>query len=265
MEASVNDIRTYYIDVGNPKGLPIVMVHGMTFDHQMWLPQVEALKSKYRVIVYDLRGHGKSDVGDGQYTHRQFADDLVALLDYLNIDRAVLCGLSMGGAISLRTVGLYPDRVRGLILCDTTSEADADESKAAREKTIQSIKKEGLKPFADQFIKNVFAPESFTVHAEVVESVRNVILSSSPLGICGALLSQAARINTTPTLSKIRVPTLLLFGEKDRLTPVEIAKAMRDKIPGSQLRVISEAAHVSNLENPEEFNKHLLKFLEKIG
>lgn len=263
METMINGIKLHYIDTGNSEALPIVLIHGMTFDHRSWNPQIELLMQNYRVIAYDIRGHGKTDIADGQYTYKMFVDDLIALLDYLEIDKAVLCGLSMGGIIAMRTFEKYPDRIKAIILCDTRSDADSNETKYWRENSIESIKKDGLRPFADEFIE-LCAPQEFVKFPEELKTIRKTILSSSPLGICGALLAQAARPDLQYLLPKIDVPTLIMIGENDYLTPLNLSKFIHESIPGSELKIISEACHISNLENRDEFNKYLLNFLEKI-
>ncbi|HKZ16341.1 MAG TPA: alpha/beta fold hydrolase [Geobacteraceae bacterium] len=264
MGAMLNVDETCYIEEGKKDGLPVVLVHGMVFDHRMWLPQIDALRDHFRVIAYDVRGHGKSAVGDGQYTHRMFAEDVVALMDHLQIERAVMCGLSMGGAISLRTIELYPERIRALVLCDCHSAADSNEAKYWRELAIKAVKQNGLETFADVFVKKLFAPRTFSTRPDIVELIRSMVLGTSPLAVCGALLAQAARTDTTDTLPGIKVPTLLLCGEEDTLTPPSLMRSMHEKIPLSELRIISCAGHVSNLENPDEFNGHLVRFLDKL-
>lgn len=264
MQARINGCQTHYVDKGKRTALPIVLVHGMTFDHQSWQPQIDLLEKQFRVVASDIKGHGKSEVGDGQYTHRQYADDVVALLDHLNIDRAVFCGLSMGGAICLRITELYPERVRALIICDSKAEADTNEAKYGREQAIQSVKKEGVKSFAEPFLKSVFAPGSFEKHPQIVESIRQTIIAMSPLALCGTLLAQAARTDTSAVLPKIRVPTLIMVGAEDKLTPPSLSREMQQKIPGAELKVIPDAAHVSNLENTGAFNNCLSEFLAKI-
>jgi 3-oxoadipate enol-lactonase len=264
MELVANGIKMRFVELGDHTALPVVFVHGMTFDHEMWQPQIELLRETCHVVAYDFRGHGKSEAGDGQFTYRQLVEDLIALLDHLGIHRAVLCGLSMGGAISLRTIEMFPQRVRALILCDTTGNPDSNQSKYWREKAIQSIKQEGLRSFADDFLKSIFAPSTFETHPDIIERMRHTIVSSSPLGIRGALLAQAARTDLNPALPNIGVPTLIMVGEEDSLTPPAIAQAMHESIKGSELRIIPNAGHMSNLENTEAFNKHLLEFLRNI-
>jgi len=264
VEAVVNGIRMHYLDVGSPDALPLVLLHGMTLDHRMWNPQIEVLKENYRVIAYDIRGHGKTEVTDGQYTYRMFVDDLIALLDHLKIEKAVLCGLSMGGAIAMRTFEIHPHRICALILCDTRSEADSNETKYWRENSINSIKQNGLEPFTDDFMKALFSPENIKNKPETVKFIRDIMLSSAPLGICGVLLAQAARTDMTETIRKINVPTLIVVGEKDNFTPLASSETMNERIPGSELKIISRAGHLSNLENREEFNHYLLEFLGKL-
>jgi 3-oxoadipate enol-lactonase len=264
MESTINGIKIHYVDTGNPDALPVVLIHGMTFDHRSWNPQIEFLKENYRVIAYDMRGHGKTDVGDGQYTYKMFADDIIALLDHLKIDEAVFCGLSMGGAIAIRAFEMHPERVKALVLCDTRSEADSNETKYWRENSIELIKQNGLELFADEFIKATFAPKSIKEHRGAVKLIRNTILSSSPLGICGVLLAQAARTDMTHVLPEINVSTLIMIGENDNFTSLASSKIMNEGISSSELKIISKAGHVSNLENVDKFNEYLREFLEEI-
>lgn len=221
-------------------------------------------KKRLRIITYDLRGHGKSDVGDGQYTIELFVDDLMALLDYLKLTKAILCGFSMGGYIALRAIERNPDRFSALVLCDTMSAADSTEAKLRRANTIKQIKREGVERFAEGFLKAVFARQTFDAKPEIIDEIKRTILSNSPLGICGALLAMAGRTDTTEGLSKINVPTLILVGEHDAVTPPSAAKSMHERIPNSKLYLIDNAGHMSNLENPSVFNEHLTRFLEGI-
>lgn len=263
MEANLS-IKMHYLDLGVPGNVPIILIHGMAFDHTMWNPQINVLKDKFRVITYDIRGHGQSMVGDGQYTYKMFANDLIDLMDYLEIKEAVLCGLSLGGGIAIRAYEMYPHRIKALVLCDARCEADFNETKVWREDSIDLIKNNRLQTFTTEFINKIFARESFNSHPEAVEFIRNIILSSSPQAICGFLLAAAARTDMTHVLPKIKVPTLIMVGENDNFTPLRSSQIMNEGIINSELRIISRAGHVSNLENTDEFNHNLLKFLEKI-
>jgi len=264
MRAVVNGGEIFYVDAGISKAAPIVLIHGFPFSHEMWDPQIEALQKRFRVIAYDLRGHGKSGVGDGQYMLEFFVDDLLGLLDHLRIERAVLCGLSMGGYIALRAVERKPERVRGLILADTQAKADSNEAKLKRAAAIKSVKAMGVNAYAEGFVKSVFAPQTLANNKAAVEKIRRIIEANSSLGICGALLALASRTDTTESLPGIKAPTLILVGEHDALAPPSASQEMRNRIPNSEIHVIPNAAHMSNLENSEEFNKHLLDFLGRL-
>jgi 3-oxoadipate enol-lactonase len=265
MKIRLNGIQINYTERGLPNGLPVVFIHGFPFSHEMWEPQMRALPNNIRAVTYDVRGHGASDVSDGQYTIELFVDDLIALLDHLVIDKAVLCGLSMGGYVALRAVERHPERIRGLILCDTKSEADGNEAKVKRTATIKTIKSAGVGAFAEEFVKMIFAAESFRTNADAIALITRLITANSPLGICGAALALAARTDTTAALSSIRVPTLVLVGEHDVLTPPAAARQMNDQIKGSELRIIPKAGHMSNLESAYAFNGEMQAFLQRLA
>ncbi len=263
MKVVVNGLTISYEVAGPTEKTPIVFIHGFPFSHAMWRPQVEAVSPDFQTVAYDVRGHGESDVGDGQYLIETFVDDLFALLDHLLLSRSIICGLSMGGYIALRAIERDPGRFAGLVLADTRSQADTNEGKIKRAASIRTIRSEGVETFADGFLKIVFAPDSFSSKPETVEFIRGIILGTSPVGIVGTLIALAARTDTTPTLSNIKVPTLILVGEHDVLAPPAAAQAMKENIPQSELVVIPGAAHMSNLENHEAFNQALRKFLSK--
>ncbi len=263
MIAEINGLKINYYDSGvrNEKP-PIIFIHGFPFSSEMWAPQVERLKESYRVLTYDIRGHGKSDAGDGQYTLEFFVDDLMALLDSIGVPRATLCGLSMGGYIALRAVERNPERVYSLILCDTGPQADTNEVKLRRAASIRLVKTKGVDQYAESFVKAVFTTESFKSRQNEVEMIKRVIRSNSEIGICGTLLALAGRTDTTEALQFITVPTLILVGDSDKITPPKLSQIMDSKIKNSQFHIIPNAAHLSNLENPMEFNRFLFDFLK---
>lgn len=263
MKTTVNGNTLHFVEIGPPSGTPVIFIHGFPFSHEMWRPQLETLPPNVRAIAYDVRGHGASDVGDGQYTIELYVDDLIGLMDALGIDWAVLCGLSMGGYIALRTVERHHDRVSGLVLADTKSEADGNEAKVKRTASLKFLKSEGAAAFADNFVKAVFWEESFVRSPQAVQRIKTIIAANSVLGIGGALLALAARTDTTGILPSINVPTLILAGEHDALTPVDLAKAMNEKIKESELHLLPESGHMSNMENPAAFNEALWAFLKK--
>jgi 3-oxoadipate enol-lactonase len=265
MIAMINDVPINYVDLGNPSSMPVLFVHGFPFSHSMWKHQLNEVSRLYRAIAYDVRGHGESYVGDGLYTIEGHVDDLMALLDTLKVKKTVIVGLSMGGYITLRALERNPERFLAAVLCDTRSEADTNESKLRRFEGIENVKKDGAAPFADTFVKGVFAADTFKRSPEAVEDIRTVIARTTPLSIAGTLLALASRTDTTPSLSSIGVPTLILVGERDVTTPPSASEAMHAKIPQSEIYLIPGAAHMSNLENPKAFNERLLAFLQRVA
>lgn len=264
MKTTINGIGIDYEEYGERGRLPVLFIHGFPFSKQMWSAQVDALKDSCHTITYDVRGHGGSDVGDGQYSVEYFVDDLVGLLDHAKLSSVVLVGLSMGGYIALRANERHPERFRGLVLCDTRSEADGNDGKIRRAQQARTVKTDGMRKFAEGFLKAVFHDKSFQTNPGAVESIRIIIERTSPLAVAGTLLALAARTDTTPSLFSINIPTLILVGQHDTLTPPSASHAMKEKIPNAEIHVIPDAAHLSNLENPGEFNKHLTAFLNRL-
>jgi 3-oxoadipate enol-lactonase len=186
------------------------------------------------------------------------------LLDALKMEKVILCGLSMGGYIALRAMERNPERMQALVLCDTQCAADSNEAKLKRAANIRIVKEKGVSVFAEGFLKAVFAPKSFETKPEAVDLIRKVIQSNPPLGICGTLLAMASRTDTCATLPKINVPTLIMVGDQDPVTPPSASEVLQKGIANSEMHIIPQAAHLSNLENHEVFNQHLLLFLKQL-
>jgi 3-oxoadipate enol-lactonase len=264
MKIKLNDMTMNYTERGLPQGIPVVFIHGFPFNHTMWEPQMKALPNHFRAITYDIRGHGESEIGDGQYSIELFVDDLLALLNHLVIDRAIVCGLSMGGYIALRAYERFPERIKALVLCDTKAEADTNEAKLKRSAIAKNVKTNGPGPFADEFAVAIFAPQTFQTQPRIVESVKRMINANTPIGITGASFALGFRTDTTSVLPIINVPTLILVGEQDKLTPPAVAESMHKQIANSELHVIPYAAHMSNLENAPAFDTYLIEFLNRV-
>lgn len=262
MKANINGIQMYYTEHGH--GLPIVFIHGFPLSHRMWEPQLLALPDYFRRIAYDVRGHGESECGDGQYTLEWFVDDLFALLDELHIEKTIVCGLSMGGYIALRAMQRAPGRFWGAVLCDTRSTADDNMGKIYRSTLLHQVKNEGAAVFARHFVPNLFAPATQQHNPSLVQMMQDVASLHSPTGVAGALLALAGRTDTTDFLAKVHIPTLIMVGEHDTITPVAASLAMQSHIANAEMHVIPNAGHLSNLENPVVFNEKLLDFLHRI-
>lgn len=264
MQIALGDYRFNYRVQGAEKGLPLIFLHGFPFSSAMWDPQFEALPAEYRAYAYDLRGLGANEAGDGQYTIEGHVDDLLALMDAWKIPRAILIGLSMGGYIALRAIERNGDRFFAAVLADTRSETDSDPSRWRRAEQVKQVKAIGSQAFSEVLLPAGFAPRTMKDRPELVDFIRQIIAKTSPLGIAGNLIALAARSDTTSSLKDFRLPVLILVGEKDTVTPPQVAKSMHQRIPGSRLEIIAEAAHLSNLENPEEFNRQLWEFLRSV-
>lgn len=259
----VNDITISYNDVGEGT-IPIIFLHGFPFDKSMWNGQLECLKATNRVIALDLRGFGKTINQNSILSIDLLAQDVVAFMDKLKIEKAIICGLSMGGYIALNLMKNFPNRFEALILCDTQCGADGVEGKQKRYDTIEKINNDGPLEFNANFIKGVFHPDSFTHKAEVVENLRGIVGANSVAMINAGLAALAEREETCTILPSIRIPTLIICGKQDELTPVSKSEFMNQHIPNSSLKVIDHAGHVSNLEQEEEFNKHLSHFVTSL-
>jgi pimeloyl-ACP methyl ester carboxylesterase len=264
LKAQLNGSTIYYTEMGDPSSLPVIFLHGFPFDHKMWKKQLEVVGRNYRAIAFDIRGHGESEVGDGQYLIEGHVEDLMALLELLRLQRPVIVGLSMGGYIALRALEKYPDRFSAAVLCDTRSEADTNEGKLKRFAGATLVKTKGSAAFAEGFMGSLFAPESQRAVRDEKEAIRKTMEATSPLSIAGTLIALSARMDTTSSLSSIKIPTLIMVGEFDQLTPPAASEAMHERISGSELFIVPGAAHMSNLENPEFFNEKLLQFLKKV-
>jgi 3-oxoadipate enol-lactonase len=258
--ASSVTLKLQHSDSGATGKPALIFIHGFPFNQTMWKEQVALCEPRFRVITYDQRGHGQSEVGTGRYMFEFFVDDLLGLMDRLQIEKAVLCGLSMGGYVALRTAEREPKRIQGLVLCDTKSESDADAGKLKRAADLRLIQEQGLEAFADRFSKAVLAPSNVP-NTALLDRVRRMILGNPTEGVQGALIALATRTDTTASLSRIQVPTLILVGEADAVTPPAAAAAMKERIAHAKMAAIPNAGHMSNLENPSVFNTHLMEFL----
>ncbi len=246
---------------GNEKNKSVILIHGFPFDKSMWEEQAALLSADHFVVAFDIRGHGGSDGGSGQYLIEFFVDDLIALMDHLGLSTSCLCGLSMGGYTALRAMEREPARFSGLVLCDTKSTTDTNAAKLNRANQIKTILAGKKKEFAEAQVKALFAPESFDRNKDSVERIKKIIESTPDAALIGALIALAARMDMTDSLANIAVPTLIIVGEKDKVTPVTDSEFMQRKIRNSALQVIEGAGHLSNLENAAQFNSALKNFM----
>jgi 3-oxoadipate enol-lactonase len=247
------------------EGPAILFVHGYPFDHTIWRHQIDALEG-YRRIAPDLRGMGQSDAPDLGYGMAIYAADLAALLDALGVDEVILCGLSMGGYIAFEFLRNWRLRVRALVLMDTRAEADSADARRARDSTAAVARERGSTAVAESMLPKILSPGTMTGQPDVVERVRGMMAGTPVPGIVGALAAMRDRSGSEsllPTLAGL--PTLVVVGEADVLTPPDQARAMAQLIPGARLAVIPGAGHLPPVEQPAATTHTLLEFVNSLG
>ncbi len=257
---TVNGIRLSYTDSG-VNAQPVVFIHGFPFNKSSWLPQIGGLGKTYRSLAIDLRGYGDSEAGTDNFSIDLFASDLLQFVEALKLDSPVLCGLSMGGYIAMNAVNRSPEKFKALVLADTQCIADSEEGKEKRFKTIEKIESEGLQTFADGFVQNVFNKNSLEAKKQAVDDVRKMITGTKKETVTKTLKALAERKETCTGIKKLKLPALIICGKDDNVTPLSQSELLNNSIVGSKLQIIENAGHLSNLEQPEEFNKVLTDFL----
>lgn len=249
---------------GDNTARPIIFVHGFPYDHTMWEKQTELLSNKYFCVAYDVRGLGQSMAGNGQYTMESFVDDLEMVMNELELKKPVLCGLSMGGYIALRALERGEEKFSAAILCDTKSEADDGAGKLKRAAAIKRINEEGLTGFVNDFVSSCFGDEYKEKFKQKYESMIEKSTSYDPVGVKGSLLAMLSRTDTTDYLGKIKIPTLLICGEHDALTPPPVMKKIAEKIKKSSFVEIKNSGHMTPIEKPKEVTETIQDFIEKL-
>jgi len=254
-----------YDDHGD--GQPVVLLHGFPHDRTLWTAQRVALAPQARCIVPDIRGFGHSST-HGPYSMDQYADDVVALLDYLGIERAVVCGLSMGGYIAMAMWRRHPDRVKALVFCDTRAGADTDDAKQRRDELAVMVKHGGTRVITDAQITGMVGATTRERRPEVMAALRAIMGRQSAAGVIGALQALRDRPDSRETLRSISVPSLVIVGEDDVLTPIKEARAIAEALPSAarvRLEIIASAGHVPCLERPAATTHALSDFLATLA
>lgn len=261
MIASLSQVTLGFDDDG--AGTPIVLLHGFPLDRSLWAQQRSALSMRARCITPDLRGFGESST-EGPYSMDQYADDIASLLDWLEIERAVVCGLSMGGYVAMALWRRHADRVRGLVLCDTRATADTDATRATRNELIALARTEGATAIAERQLTGLLGSTTRARHPEIVAMMRDMLSRQPVDGIVGALEALRDRPDSRATLASVTVPTLVMVGDEDALTPPSDARAMIELLPVStpaQFESIPHAGHLPCVERPAAVTHALAEFL----
>jgi 3-oxoadipate enol-lactonase len=251
-----------YTLVGPEAAPALVLGHALGANSHLWGYQLPLLTAKFRVLVYDLPGHGESEPPVGQDSFDDLANDLAALLDHLAIGQATLVGLSIGGMIGQHFASLYPDRLQALVLCSTGCQTNETGKKIIGDRIAQ-VSEGGIKTQIEGSISRWFTPQFATTASATIEWVKWMYRKTSRAGFincCRAI----QELDTLDRLSNITTPTLLIPGELDQAFPESVSRTIQSRIKNAQLEVLTGAAHIGNVERPHEFNEKLLKFLAEV-
>ncbi len=246
-------------------GIPLLLIHGFPFYGRMWSGQLNSLSGVARVLVPDLAGFGDSPAGSGAPSMDQCAEDCLAVLDALDVmEPVVIGGLSMGGYIAFAAARLFPLRVRGLILCSTRAGADSVEGKEGRDKTIAQVKESGAFVVTEAMYPKLLSPQTYESNPTVAAELKQIMKGATAEGVVATLTAMRDRPDSTSLLPNLHMPVLIIHGKDDQVIPYTEAETMAKAIPNNDLHLIDKAGHLPNLEQQEEFDRIVGKFLAKL-
>ena len=260
MLIKANDIQINY-EFSGRKDSPVVMLsHSLGSSLVMWDPQMKILETRFQVLRYDIRGHGKSEAPTGPYTLELLAKDAIALLDTLGMDQVHWLGLSMGGMIGQAVALNHPKRLKSLALCDTAA-AIAAEAQPIWQERLDAVREKGVESQLEPTMERWFTPSFLKMNPPMLGVIRKQFVATPAQGYIGCI-EAIRKLNYLDRLPEIKIPTLIMVGEDDPGTPVSASEAMHKKISNSKLVIIKSARHFSNVEQSEVFNTNLLSFLK---
>lgn len=255
---------TRYLETG--LGRPLILLHAFPLSADMWRPQLERAPRGWRIIAPDLRGLGGSELdGWPGVNVGHYAEDTLDLMDDLDLERAVIGGLSLGGYVTFAILRLALARVDGVILADTRSGADSEDGLKNRRALLEAARHQGAAAVAEQMIGKLIGETTRRERPDVIAAVRRAIESNRVEGIEAAIYALMMRPDSTADLATIRQPTLVLVGEEDTVTPLAEAQALQRSIAGSELAIVRRAGHLSNLEAPEDFSNTINTWLASLS
>ncbi len=262
MFVTANGIRIHYELSGRKDGPVVILSHSLASSLKMWEPQMGMLESLFRVLRYDTRGHGKSETTPAPYTLELLGEDAIGLLDQLGMDQVHWVGLSMGGMIGQSIALNHPHRLRSLALCDTAAIIPAEAQPIWNER-IEGVRNIGMESQFETAMERWFTPSFLGLNPPILTLIKEEF-SATPaegyIGCAGAI----RRLNYLSRLSEINLPTFIIVGEDDPATPVSASEAIHERIRNSKLVILPSTRHLSNVEQAEAFNTHLLKFLKEV-
>ena len=260
MQHAVNGVRLHWQEAG--AGDAAVFIHGFPFHSGMWSAQLADVPDGWRFIAPDLRGFGESDAGPpGPYTMDTFADDIIGLLDHLQIEQAVICGLSMGGYVALSLVDRYPDRVRALVMVATRAGADSAQASKTRLEQAARVRAEGQQVMIDAMLPKLISGNSRIQRPALEAEVRSMMEATDAESMARALEGMAGRKDLTGQLGRINAPAMIVRGDQDEIIPAGDMELIARSLRGTRHEVIQNVAHLPNMEAPDVFNKTLHQFL----
>ena len=257
------DADIFYEVLGS--GPPVVLLHPFPANHNLWKPAAQALTTRYRVILPDLRGHGESGIGDGPATMEKHAADIARVLDHEEVRRAAFVGVSIGGYALFEFWRKYRARVDALVLCNTKAQADTPEARAVRLQAATFVLDRGTELFFGSMIPKLMGKTTRDTRPDLVEGALRMMRTMSPEDVAMVQRGMAERQDSVETLKTINVPSMLVTGDEDILTGVGEAELMRQNISGSEIKLIAKAGHYSPWEQPEEVGKLLRQFLDRLN
>jgi 3-oxoadipate enol-lactonase len=257
MKVSLNGIELGYEILGQA-GYPLILIHGFAMDRTIWLGMSLKYLRDHRVILPDMRGHGESDAPQCAYPMTSMAEDLAHLLDFLRINKAVVCGHSMGGYVTLAFAEEFPERLAGMGLITTRARADSEKQRDGRYQMVEEVRKRGSIAVAESL-----APR-LTYNDEIVHEAHKLIAKTSPEGIIGALKGMAERSDRTNLLPVIEVPSLVVAGEKDQIINFDDARRMVEALPLVEFLPLSGAGHMPMMESPAALGEGLNHLVARV-
>lgn len=259
-------VKLHATDEGPASGPTVVLLHGFPFDRRMWASTAKVLTAKgYRAIVPDLRGHGKSALGDGASTMEAMADDVAQVLDDKDIRRCVVVGFSMGGYVALQMAQRHRERLIALGLVDTRADPDTEQAKEGRRETARLVREKGMQHLVDAMMPKLVAAATRTKDPAVVDLLTKMMLENTADGAVAALAGMAKRPDMRGKLAGIGLPVFVAVGEEDTITPPDASSRMAHAFARSTYEFIPRAAHAAPLENPETFHKVLVEWLATVA
>jgi pimeloyl-ACP methyl ester carboxylesterase len=261
IELLAGGLEVAYDEAGS--GVPLLFIHGWPHNRTLWAGQMSGLPTQARCIAPDLRGFGSTTASE-PYSIEQYADDLVLLMDARGIERAVVCGLSMGGYVALAMLRRHRHRVRALILTSTRATADTPEAREKRMRLIEFIETHGVEALAGRQLRAMVGATTFEHRSVVREALRELMAGAPPAGVIGGLRAMAQRADATDLLPTIDFPTLVVAGAEDSFTPPDELRAMAGRIPRSRFELLAGGGHVCPYERPGAFNHVVGEFLSEL-